>query len=209
MAGKFILFLIKMFVLLRIDKINVFIKNIIHQARLVRLKKSLGGSGQGFSVLEGHRIINPQFIKVGDNFNALARLRIEAFDRFSDQQFTPEVLIGNNVTINPDCHIACISKVIIEDDVLIASKVFISDHFHGEASNKHLYLPPAMRPLVSKGAVVIKKNVWIGDGVCIMPGVTIGENCIIGANSVVTKSIPHNSVAAGIPCKVIKVINHN
>ena len=52
----------------------------------------------------------------------------------------------------------------------------------------------------------VGKNVWIGSGVQIMPGVTIGDNCVIGAGSVVTKDIPANSFAAGVPCRVIREI---
>ncbi|MFK2395474.1 DapH/DapD/GlmU-related protein [Bacteroides fragilis] len=51
---------------------------------------------------------------------------------------------------------------------------------------------------------MIKKNAWLGEGVAVMPGVTIGENSVIGANAVVTKDIPDNSIAVGIPAKVIK-----
>jgi acetyltransferase-like isoleucine patch superfamily enzyme len=69
-----------------------------------------------------------------------------------------------------------------------------------------LSIPPSERKLISKGPVIIGDNVWVGEGVAILPNVTIGRNCIIGTNSVVTKSIPENSVAAGIPAKVIKKI---
>ena len=62
------------------------------------------------------------------------------------------------------------------------------------------------RPLTSKGAVVIEDNVWLGDNVCVLSGITIGKGAIIGANSVVTHSIPPYSVAAGTPAKVIKQI---
>ena len=62
------------------------------------------------------------------------------------------------------------------------------------------------RSLSSK-SVIIKDNVWLGEHVSVLPGVTIGENSIIGANSVVTKSIPANSIAVGIPAKVIKQFN--
>ena len=63
----------------------------------------------------------------------------------------------------------------------------------GEAPYKTYALP-----------VTIGNNVWIGGNVSILPGVTIGENCVIGAGSVVTKSIPNNKVAVGNPCKVIR-----
>ena len=63
---------------------------------------------------------------------------------------------------------------------------------------------PLERPLISKGAVVIENNVWVGEGVVIMPGITIGENSIIGANSVVTKDVPKNTVVGGVPAKILK-----
>ena len=61
--------------------------------------------------------------------------------------------------------------------------------------------------MVSKGPVIIEDNVWIGEGVCVLPNVTIGRNSIVGANSVVTKSFSENSVIAGNPAKLIKVLN--
>jgi acetyltransferase-like isoleucine patch superfamily enzyme len=63
-----------------------------------------------------------------------------------------------------------------------------------------------VRPLISKGEVVIGDNVWIGEGAMILPNVHIGEHAIIAANSVVTKDIPAYSIAAGVPAKIIKHI---
>jgi len=77
---------------------------------------------------------------------------------------------------------------------------------HGEITAEALKIPPALREVVSKGPVIIEDNVWIGEGVAIMPNLTIGKNSIIGANSVVTSTIPPNSVAAGIPARVIKTL---
>ncbi|RLZ12699.1 acyltransferase [Faecalibacter macacae] len=144
-------------------------------------------------------------VSIGNNFFAYGYLRIETFSEYLDDKFSPELIIGDNVNIEQYCHIGCINKVIIEDGVLIASRVYISDHYHGDTSSSNLR--PAKRNLTSKGPVVIKKNVWIGEGAVIMPGVTIGENSIIGANAVVTKSFPDNSIIAGVPAKLIKTIN--
>jgi NDP-sugar pyrophosphorylase family protein len=151
-------------------------------------------------------IKNPQYISIGDGFTSMYNLRLEAWDAYRQQRFLPEILIGNNVIVNTDVHIGCINRIVIGDNVLIASRVYISDHSHGNIDVSELEIPPTARDLVSKGPVIIEDNVWIGEGVCIMPGVTIGKNSIIGANAVVTKSIPQNAIAAGVPAKVIRVI---
>lgn len=72
---------------------------------------------------------------------------------------------------------------------------------------KEADIPPHMRHLVSKGEIIIGRNVWIGDKVSIFGGVTIGDNVIIGAGSIVTHDLPSNCMAAGIPAKVIKSLD--
>ena len=97
----------------------------------------------------------------------------------------------------------------IGNNVLIASKVYISDCSHGKYNNEFqssYKQEPSNRDLISD-IVIIEDNVWIGDGVCILPGVSIGYGSIIGANSVVTKDIQPKSIAVGIPAIVIKQFN--
>ncbi|WP_211092637.1 acyltransferase [Chitinophaga varians] len=131
---------------------------------------------------------------------------MEAVGYFKNDSFTPEISIGDNVTLNDFCHIACINQVIIGNNVLVASRVFITDHFHGKIDALEKDISPSDRNLYSKGPVIIHDNVWIGEGVVVMPGVTIGKGAIIGANAVVTRDVPAYAVVGGNPAKVIKSI---
>lgn len=144
---------------------------------------------------------------IGNNFTADKNLKIRTFTSFNGRQhFTPKIRIGDNVNMQTDCHISCISSIFIGDNTLLASSVYITDHFHGVPDYSDLAIAPIERNLFSKGGIHIGKNVWIGEKVTILPGVTIGDFSIIGANSVVTKNIPASSIACGIPAKVIKTI---
>ena len=177
----------------------------VSESRNFELKlKSLG---QNSSLPNDCIIKNPHCISIGNGFASMYNLRIEAWDMYRGQKFSPEIIIGNNVIFNTDVHIGCINKIIIGNDVLLASRIYIADHSHGKVIKEELSTPPTERELFSKGPVVIEDRVWIGEGVCVLAGVTIGKGSIIGANAVVTRSIPPNSVAAGIPAKVIKQLD--
>ncbi|WP_165958227.1 DapH/DapD/GlmU-related protein [Segetibacter sp. 3557_3] len=169
-------------------------------------KLTFAALGAGSSVAPLFFIKNPKYMKIGQNFSSLHNLRLEAWDSYAGTNYSPQLSIGDNVCFNSDVHIGCIDKVQIGNNVLLASRIFISDHSHGEINTEALKLPPIARQLFSKGPVIIEDNVWIGEGVSILHGVTIGKNAIIGANAVVTKSIPPNCVAGGIPCKVLKAL---
>lgn len=177
-----------------------------HTLRYSKSLSKLKNLGSNSKFPENFIIKNPCYITIGDNFSSLYNLRLEAWDEYMGKKFTPELKIGNNVSLNTDVHIGCINRVVIGDNVLMASRIYISDHSHGDINMESLLLPPVNRTLFSKGPVIIEDNVWIGEGVCILPGVRLGKNTIVGANSVVTKSFGPNSVIAGIPAKCIKII---
>lgn len=149
------------------------------------------------------RIRGRKFMEVGENFTTGFNCRLDAFPIDAKGKI---ITIGNNVQINDYVHIAGIQDIVIKDNVLIASNVFITDHNHGNYSGFNQDSPlsiPSERKLYSD-SVIIEKNVWIGEFVTILPGVQIGEGSIIGTMSVVNKNIPEYSIAVGSPAKVVK-----
>jgi lipopolysaccharide O-acetyltransferase len=144
-------------------------------------------------------------IRVGEGLTTGVGLRLDAFDH--GLSGGPLIVIGRHAQINDYVHIAAILRVEIGDDALLASKIFITDHNHGRIDGAGELdgpdTPPAQRPEAAR-AVVIGDRVWIGEGAVVLPGVTIGDGCIIGANAVVTADIPADSIAAGNPARVLR-----
>lgn len=147
-----------------------------------------------------------KFIKVSKGFTTGVGCRIEAYPENNKQT----LFFGENFQMNDHVHITARESVKIGNNVLLASKIYISDCSHGSYSgdenDSHPESIPHDRPLFSK-PVVIEDNVWLGEFVSVLPGVTIGKGSIIGANSVVSKNIPSNVIAVGSPAKPIKKFN--
>ncbi|MGA8727297.1 MAG: hypothetical protein WB608_00995, partial [Terracidiphilus sp.] len=141
-------------------------------------------------------------IRIGSNFQASEGLWLEAVTSHQGKDFAPSIRIGDNVSISRWSHISATHRVEIGNEVLIGSKVIITDHNHGQYKGTwDPMIPPAMRPLDCDKAVTVGNNVWIGDGVVITPGAVIGDGAVIGANSVVIGIIPPGAVAVGIPAR--------
>lgn len=107
-------------------------------------------------------------------------------------------VVGDNFFLNVNCKLMDSGKITIGDNVFIAPNVCIITEEHAMEVEQRIAGLEYTHP------VTIGDNVWICAGVIVLPGVTIGSNCVIGAGSVVTKDIPPNSLAVGNPCKVIR-----
>jgi acetyltransferase-like isoleucine patch superfamily enzyme len=142
-------------------------------------------------------------MQIGQGFTTGQYCRLEAGRTNSKKK---SLTIGRFVQINDRCHIAALKSIEIEDNVLIASNVFITDHDHGDTSFESLELMPAKRKTIYS-PVKIGKNVWIGQNAIVLKGVTIGESSIIAAGSVVTCNIPPFCVAGGVPAKILKQVH--
>lgn len=149
-------------------------------------------------------ILGPQFFKIGEGTNFGKQVVLTAWDRYLDNYYTPEVIIGKNCNFSDFLHLTCANKILIGNNVLTGRWVTISDNGHGTTDYETLQCPPSKRKLSIKGPVIIGNNVWIGDKATILSGVTIGDGAVIAANAVVTKDVPPFSVAGGNPAKIIK-----
>lgn len=176
-------------------------------------KRHCKSCGNIINIGKNWSVFHPECISIGDNFTANSNLRLQVWPEYRGEQTEycldigekPQLIIGSNVTMISNCQISCVNKIVLGNGCLLGDNVFITDNFHGDANNyTELNLPPIERRLSSKGPVIIGCNCWIGRNVCVMPGVTIGDGCIIGANSVVTKSLPAYSVVGGVPAKIIR-----
>lgn len=172
------------------------------------IKHSISKCGKRLNAHYTSRIFGVRFINIGDDFFSGPGLWIEAVTSHPTGSFHPSITIGHRVAINSNVHIACINEVVIGDQVLFASNIFITDHnhgcYHGVGEQSAPEIAPNERQLYSTNRVQIGRNCWIGENVSILPGSVIGEGCVIGANAVVTGSIPPNSIVVGSPARVIK-----
>lgn len=125
---------------------------------------------------------------------------------YGNQTFVPEIRIGDNCDFGAYCHISAVNRVVIGDGLLTGRFVYIGDNAHGTLSAEESNIPPGKRGLRSKGPIIIGNNVWLGDKVTILAGVSVGSNVIVAANSVVTRDIPSNCMAAGSPARIVKKI---
>lgn len=152
------------------------------------------------------QLIGMKYISIGRNTILYKGIILTAWDKYNNQTFTPSIEIGDNTNINEYNHISACNSVKIGNNVLTGRYVYISDNSHGSTTLEQLGRHPLDRPLVSKGPVVIGNNVWIGEHVCVLSGVTIGDGAIIAANAVVTHDIPAYALAGGVPAKIIKMM---
>lgn len=115
-------------------------------------------------------------------------------------EFGSNIFIGNNFFANFDCVILDCNRIVIGNNVLFGPRVGLY------AGNHAIHPEDRVAGGCYSKPITIGDNVWVGAGVHIMGGVTIGRNSIIGAGSVVTKDIPENVIAAGLPCRMIREI---
>jgi acetyltransferase-like isoleucine patch superfamily enzyme len=185
----------------------------VHAAVARRTLPRFGNDPKNLHIDLPRRIANPERIFFGDDvwlgpgalLTALAEYPTHSTrdpgDSGSPQRFASTIRIGHRVTSTGGLQIGAHSAVTIEDDVLLAANVYISDGLHGYETAR---VPYKYQPIGQIAPVLIGRGCWIGQNVVVLPGVTIGEFTIVGANSVVTESLPARAVAVGAPARVVR-----
>lgn len=161
----------------------------------------------GFRAGAAPRLLGLGRVRLGEDFHAGDALWLEAVLHYAGATFTPELTIGPHARLSDSVHIGCLRRITIGAHLLSGSGVLITDHAHGcytGAPASDPAVPPAQRPLHAAAEVRIGNNVWLGDGVAVLPGADIGDGCVIGANSVVTGTIMAGTLAVGSPARPVR-----
>lgn len=177
-----------------LTKIIVKFKEII---RLFIVRRNIGALGKGCHIgkyyyLSGKNVFIGNYVSIAPGAWIRANRIINGDD--------VELRIGDGCNIGRFNEIYATKSIILEKNVLLAERIYISDNFHGYSNPN---IPIINQPIVQNKTVRIGEGSWIGAGAAVL-GAKIGKQCVIGTNAVVTHDIPDYCVAVGIPAKIIK-----
>jgi acetyltransferase-like isoleucine patch superfamily enzyme len=144
-------------------------------------------------------ITHPKQIRIGRHVEIRKGARIEAVG--GDVKATPKIVIGDGTSIHMYFHCGAASLVEIGSNVLIAGRVYVTDHDHdlGQPGN-----PARLNRSLITSPTIIEDDCWLGEGCMVLKGVRLGKGCVVGAGAVVSRDVPPYTVVAGIPARALK-----
>ena len=183
---------------------------LAYKALITKLRSRIISSllrAPGIYVGPGCALRGTSFIKFGSDIYVHGHLWLEAVVTYQSQRFAPQIYIGDRVSFSEGVHISSIEKIVIGNDVLFGSHVYVSDHNHGiykGDAQSHPDESPSKRALGGGGSVQFGENAWIGDNAVIVGPVTIGRGAVVGANAVVRADVPAFTMVGGVPAKPLR-----
>jgi acetyltransferase-like isoleucine patch superfamily enzyme len=164
------------------------------------------GSGRNLKAGKACNIQASKNVSIGDNCTIGKFVDFFPLTFHNGKKYNGEIIIGDRVNIGDYNRFAAMGRIVIEDDVLFAAYVHITDHSHGYID---VNMPIMEQDVYSKGVVRVCRGAWIGFRAELLSGITVGEHSIVAASSVVTKDVPSYSIVAGCPAVVIKKYNQD
>ena len=140
-----------------------------------------------------------EYIHIGNGVAVWHNARVELIEAWNEQEFAPQLVIGDSVHIGQDLHLTCAQSIVIEKDVVCTARVTITDISHITSNGVKSILEQG----IETKPVKICEGAFIGVNATILPGVTIGKHAVVGSNSVVTKDVPDYAIVAGTPARLI------
>lgn len=205
---QFLKLIINFFSILYTYNFKLRIAAILRLIHTMWISNFIGGIGKKSLIDRGCDLqgAGNKSIFIGENTIIGRSCILGTWKTYNGVDYNPSIIIGDNCNIGEYNHITACGNILIGNGVLTGRYVYISDNNHGDTEYSTLTIRPLERELSSKGEVIIGNNVWIGDKVAILSGVTIGEGAIIASNAVVTKDVPSYSIVGGVPAKLIKQV---
>jgi acetyltransferase-like isoleucine patch superfamily enzyme len=178
-----------------------WLKNLRSHLQRPRGLRRLGPSTR---IMPPLRRINGHCIDIGDRVVMGRNCLLQPLTGYLGQVFTPQLVIGDDCYIGPDCQFHCIDRIELGAGSVLSDQVYVSDVGHGLDPRAGLIID---QPVISKGPVIIGAGSFVGFGAVLLSGVTLGKHCIVGARSVVTRAVPAYTMVGGNPAREIARFN--
>lgn len=179
-------------------KIKQVLKSLLFGPRGIRM-------GAGTAICRPWNIPSPTHVEIGARTRIGRGATLNAIRTYEGQQLDGRIRIGDDVYIGHDCQFHSMGSLEIGNGCVLSDRVYINDAQHGLNPKQGLIV---RQPISSKGDIRLGENVFVGVGSVILSGVRLGNNCVVAAQSVVTRSQPDGSMLAGNPARVIKTLDY-
>jgi acetyltransferase-like isoleucine patch superfamily enzyme len=186
------------------DAIFCLLNDIRAKVYTKLISRSFYSFGKKSTIIPPFRFANPDLISIGNYVTINSYSWVQVVGKFFKEDVGPRLVIEDGVSIGMNATISACQEIKIGKNVFLARNVYISDHGH---EFKDPDLPIAVQGISKPGPVNIGASTWLGQNSVVLPGVSIGKHCVIGANSVVNKSVPDYSVVVGVPGKIVRRYN--
>ena len=169
---------------------------------IIRIKHKIRSNGG--NIVKPVQIQKSEYCSFGRNVRIKAYSRIDCYDNFANIKLSPDLYFDDGVIVGYRCSFLVADTIRIGKNTILASDILVTTENHGIDPENDI--PYHAQPL-SVSPISIGEGCWIGEKVTILPGVKIGDKCIIATGAVVNKDIPDYSIAGGVPARVLKRYN--